>query len=144
MLEHMQIFWGYFYFVKDIKEKFIKRLSNKRLLNFLKQSLINRYMLRTHELSNRKRNVLYLTIRNKFPLNQFSWLSFKFQVKQVISVKVSLIIEEITFKHVELNNFELILLQTDAGVSKWGIFITKWCQHQYKVGHLCAVTKLNR
>ena len=47
MLEHMQIFWGYFYFVKDIKEKFIKRLSNKRLLNFLKQSLINRYMLRT-------------------------------------------------------------------------------------------------
>lgn len=144
MLEHMQIFWGYFYFVKDIKEKFIKRLSNKRLLNFLKQSLINRYMLRTHELSNRKRNVLYLTIRNKFPLNQFSWLSFKFQVKQVISVKVSLIIEEITFKHVELNNFELILLQTDAGVSKWGIFITKWRQHQYKVGHLRAVTKLNR
>ena len=140
----MQIFWGYFYFVKDIKEKFIKRLSNKRLLNFLKQSLINRYMLRTHELSNRKRNVLYLTIRNKFPLNQFSWLSFKFQVKQVISVKVSLIIEEITFKHVELNNFELILLQTDAGVSKWGIFITNWCQHQYKVGHLRAVTKLNR
>lgn len=121
----MQIFWGYFYFVKDIKETFTKRLTNKRLLDFLKQSLINRYMLRTNELSNRKRNVLYLTIRNKFPLNQFSWLSFKFQVKPVISAKISLIIEEITFKHVELNNFELILLQTDAGVSKWGIFITK-------------------
>ena len=53
MLEHMQIFWGYFYFVEDIKEKFIKRLSNKRLLNFLKQSLIDICLERMNYLTER-------------------------------------------------------------------------------------------
>lgn len=51
---------------------------------------------------------------------------FKFQLKLAISVKVSLIIEEDTFKHVELNNFKLILLQTSAVISKWGNFIPKY------------------
>ena len=51
---------------------------------------------------------------------------FKFQLKLAISVKFSLIIEEDTFKHVELNNFKLILLQTSAVISKWGNFIPKY------------------
>ena len=33
------------------------------------------------------------------------------------------------------------LLQTDAGITKWDIFITKWVKHYYKAGYLCVITK---
>ena len=39
--------------------------------------------------------VLYLEIKNKFPVNQFSWLRFNFQVKLVIYAKVDFMVEKV-------------------------------------------------
>ena len=42
--------------------------------------------------------VLYLEIKNKCPVNQFSWLRFNFQVKLVIYAKVDFIVEKVLLR----------------------------------------------
>ena len=42
--------------------------------------------------------VLYLEIKNKFPVNRFSWLRFNFQVKLVIYAKVDFMVEKVLLR----------------------------------------------
>ena len=74
------------------------RITNKQTLNFLKRSFNIRHALIAQELSNRGRSILYSVIVIKFPVNQFSCLSLNFHLNLVISIKVSIIIEESVFK----------------------------------------------
>ena len=46
------------------------------------------------------------------------------------------------FSYVELIYYKIDQpLQTDARIAKWGNFITKWCEHYFKVGQLRVITK---
>ena len=132
--------YTYFYISKNIISYtfFLVFKIVENLQCIIKQSLNMRHILKVHELYKKEGNVLYSVITQKFPAKQCSCLSVKFQVKLVISVRVTLINKGSAFKAsnyaglVKCNYVELIylilgqtLLQTVESFIWWGNFITK-------------------